>query len=78
MREQIFVLFLNGALLGPPACFGLYLWAAAWSHSKAEALLVTLLIIIVFASCVLAMLWKIGKELLPAIKEIDRELNQSE
>ena len=78
MREQILVLGLNGALLAPPAFLGLYLWQTAWSHLRAEALLVTPLIIIVFASCILAMLWKIRKELLPAIKEIDRELNRSD
>jgi hypothetical protein len=78
LREQILVLCLNAFLLVPPAGFGLYLWQAGWSHSEAQILLIILLIVIALVSCVLALLWKIFKELLPAIREIDLELNQLE
>ena len=78
IRGQIRVLWLNSVLLGLPALFGLFLWQAALAHSKAGVLLMIYLVVIAFALCVLAMLWKIRKKLLPVIREIDKELNESE
>jgi uncharacterized membrane protein YqjE len=70
------IMRLNMVFVLPCGLTGALLWQWGQSHSKAAIILIACLVAIALICGLIAITWKIRKKLMPAIKEIDQELDQ--